>query len=89
MIYFIDLNLSVDIDNILTLTKENLADNLQKLELMLNKLKGKGLKCNIEKFFFGETEMEYLGFWVTRDDVKPINRKIEAMTNIVPSSYRK
>ena len=76
MIYFIYLNLSVDIDDILILTKENWTDNLQKLELMLNKLKGKGLKCNIEKYFFGETEMEYLGFWVTRDDVKPINRKI-------------
>ena len=26
--------------------------------------------------------MEYLGFWVTRDGVKPTNRKIEAITNM-------
>ena len=33
--------------------------------------------------------MEYLGFWVTRDGVKPINRKIEAITNILPPTSRK
>ena len=32
-----------------------------------------GLKCNIENLFLGKTEMENLGFWVTRDGVK--NRK--------------
>ena len=61
---------------LLMLTKGDWTDHVQNLELTLNKLKGKGLKCNIEKSFFGKTEMEYLGFWVTRNGVKPINRKI-------------
>ena len=64
-------------------------DHVQKLELTLNKLKGKGLKCNIEKSFFGQTEMEYLGFWVTRDGAKPIIRKIEAMANMKPRTSPK
>ena len=38
-------------------------------------MKEKKLKCNIEKSFFGKTEMEYLGFWVTRDGIKLINKK--------------
>ena len=42
----------------------------------MNKLKVKGLKYNIEKSFFRQTEIEFLGFWVTRDGVKPINKKI-------------
>ena len=25
---------------------------------------GKGIKCDIENYLFGQTEMEYLGFWV-------------------------
>ena len=33
--------------------------------------------------------MEYLGFCVTHDDVKPINKKIEAKTNMKPLIYRK
>ena len=43
---------------------------------MINKLKGKGLKCNTEKSLFGQTKMEYLDLWVTRDDVKPISETI-------------
>ena len=44
------------------------------MELILNKPKEIGLKCSIEKYFFGETEMEYLGFWVTRDVVKTVDK---------------
>ena len=43
---------------------------------MLNKLKEKGLERNIEESFFRKIEMEYLGFWVTHDGVKPMNKKI-------------
>ena len=56
---------------------------------MLNKLKGKVFKCNIEKSFLGQTEMEYLVFWVTRDCITPINRKIKAITNMKPITPRK
>ena len=74
---------------ILILTKGDWTDHIQKLVLTLNKLKEKRLKCNIEKSFFGQTKIEYLGFWVTRDGVKPITRKIEAITNMAPSTSRK
>ena len=33
--------------------------------------------------------MEYLGFWVTCDGIKPMNRKIEAITNMAPPTFRK
>ena len=64
------------IDDFLVLTKGYWKDHVQKLESILNKLKEKLLKCNIEKLFFGQTETEYLDFWVTHDGVKPINGKI-------------
>ena len=44
----------------LFLTKVNWTYHAHNLELTLNKLKGKVLKCNIEKSFFGQTEIEYL-----------------------------
>ena len=59
------------------------------MELMLNKLKEKGIKFNIENYFFEKIEMEYLGFWVKRNDVKPINKKIEEITNINPPTSQK
>ena len=33
--------------------------------------------------------MEYLGFRVTHDGVKPTNRKIEAITNMKPPTTQK
>ena len=53
---------------------------------MIVKLKQKGLKCNIENYFLGKNEMEYLGFWVTRDGIKTLNKKIEVITNMEPSN---
>ena len=75
--------------DLLILTKGDLIDHVQKLELTLNKMKEKGLKCNIGKSFFGQTEIEYLGFWVTCDGFKLINRKIEAITNTNPPTSSK
>ena len=69
------------------LTKGYWTDNVDKFELTINKLKEIGLKFNIEKSFFIHTEMEYLGFWVTRNDVKPINRKVQAIENMKPPTF--
>ena len=64
----------VYMDEILILTKGNWIDHVHKLELTLNKLKEIGLKYNIEKSLFRQTKMEYIGFWVTLDGLKPINK---------------
>ena len=74
---------------ILILTKVYWTDHVQKIELTLNKLKGKGLICNIEKSFFRQSEMEYLCFGVICDSAKPINRNIEAITNMKPNNSLK
>ena len=60
----------------LILKNKYCAYHAQKLELTLNKLKGGDVKCNIERYFFGQTEMEYLGFRVTQKGVKLNNNKI-------------
>ena len=71
-------------DDLLILTKGYWTYHVQKSELTLNKLKEKGLKCNIEESLFRQTKMEFLGFWVTHNGSKHINRKIEAITNMKP-----
>ena len=40
------------INELLIITKEDWTDHVYMLELMLKRLKGKGLKFNIEKSFF-------------------------------------
>ena len=43
------------IDNLLVFKKGDCIDHVQKLFSTLNKLEEKGLKCNIQKSFFGRT----------------------------------
>ena len=50
-------------------TKDDWYNQLEKLELALQYLKDNGIKCNIEKSSFGQTGMEYLGFWVIRTGI--------------------
>ena len=77
------------IDEILIITKDAWYYHLEKLELTPQKLKYNRLKCNIKKSFFGQTEMEYLGFWVTRTGIQPINKKVEAIVNMNPPNNTK
>ena len=48
------------IDDLLVITKGNLNDHLEKLDIVLNKLKQAGLKINANKLFFCQHELEYL-----------------------------
>ena len=77
------------IDEILILPKVYWTYHFQNLELTQNKLKGKGVKCNIEKSLFGQNTMECLVFWVTHNGVKYTNKKIEAITNMKPPTSQK
>ena len=72
------------IDDILVTTKGDWNDHLEKLDKVLQRLGEAGLQVNAEKSFFGKTETEYLGFWITRDGVRPVAKKVEALKNLVP-----
>ena len=72
------------IDELLVLTKGYWKYHINKLELLISKPKDKGLKFNIEKYFFIKTKMEYLSLWVTRYGLKPIDNKTQVMKNMKP-----
>ena len=62
-------------EDLLILGKWDCTDNVHKLEITLNNTKESGFKWNIEKYFSGKTEMEYLCLCVTRDGVKQTDKK--------------
>ena len=65
------------------------SNHLNKLELVLTNIRENGLKCNIERSFFGQTNMEYLGFGVTQRGIRPVNKKSEAIVNMAPPMNQK
>ncbi len=79
----------VYLDDLLTITKGDFNDHLQKLERVLDKLNKAGLKVNAKKSFFGKSELEYLGYWITRDGIQPVKSKVDAMLKIAPPKNKK
>ena len=70
------------IDDLLVLTKGDWKQHLDNLEKVLCRLKEAGLKVNANKSFFGKTELEYLGYWITRNGIQPVPKKVDAILNI-------
>lgn len=72
----------VYIDDLLCLTKSTFQDHLKKLEVILNRLRQKGLKVNVAKSTFLATQIEYLGYLITRDGIKPLEQKVQAILQL-------
>ena len=77
------------IDDLLVLTKGSFEDHLEKLDLVFERLKRAGLKVNAKKSFFARAELEYLGYWITRDGIRPLPDKVQAILRIAEPKNRK
>jgi hypothetical protein len=67
---------------LLTLAKGTFEDHLETLERDLYRLRQAGLKINGNKLFFAKTKLEYLGYWITCDGIKPLPDKVKAILAI-------
>ena len=83
--------LLVYIDDILILQREGKSKDkhLQKVETVLERLKTKGFKSNLQKTFFMQWSIEYLGYLLTDKEIKAQPKKLEAMARIKPPSNSK
>ncbi len=58
-------------DDLLIITRRTLDKHLQRMETVLTRLRDAGLKVNAAKSSFCAHEIEYLGYILTRDGIKP------------------
>ena len=72
------------LDYLITLTKGSFSNHISKLRSILQRLKDAGLKVNAEKSKFCAVELEYLGYWITRHGIKPLQDKIKAILRLDP-----
>jgi len=77
------------IDDLLCLTKGTFEEHLEKIELVLQRLLKAGLKVNVTKSFFARSQLEYLGYWITRTGIKPVYDKVKAVMKIAEPKTRK
>jgi hypothetical protein len=63
----------VYIDNISIIQRENETeqDHLDKVETVLQRLQEKGFRANLRRSFFVQKQVEYLGWLLTTNGLKP------------------
>ena len=77
------------IDDLLVVSNGSYEKHLDHLEQVLTRLAEAGLKINAEKSKFCATELEYLGYLITRQGVRPTLKKVEAILQIAtPKTYK-
>ena len=64
------------IDDLLIISNSNFEDHLNRIKIVLKKLKAAGFKINVEKSFFSRDNLEYLGFKITRQGIMPLPDKV-------------
>jgi len=76
-------NVIVYIDDLLVHTKTH-EHHLQVLEQVLHRLHSHNLKINLDKCFFGNKEVSYLGFTLTPEGIKLRKNKLKAIKEAKP-----
>ena len=69
-------------DDRLGITKASLDDHLNHLRLVLTRLQEVGLRVNAPKSTFCTVETKYLGYILTRTDMKPQPNKVQVILAI-------
>jgi Reverse transcriptase (RNA-dependent DNA polymerase) len=70
------------LDDLLILSNNSFKDHLLKLQMVLARLSTAGMRVNASKSKSFAEQIEYLGYWITRQDIQPVQSKVEAILNI-------
>ena len=70
------------IDDILVIKKGSFKEHLEQLEEIFRRCQNTNLKLNAEKCRFGLNEIDYLGYIVTPEGIKPNPKKIKAIQSM-------
>jgi hypothetical protein len=71
-------------DDLSIILRQTLGEHLQKMETVLTRLRDAGLKVNAAKSSFCAHEIEYLGYILTREGIKPQSKKVQVILALNP-----
>ncbi len=69
-------------DDLLIIMRRILDKHLQKMETVLTRLRDAGLKVYAAISLFCAHEIDYLGYIVTREGIKPQSKKVQAILTL-------
>jgi hypothetical protein len=53
------------------------------MEQVLERLQQANVRANLQTCYFGESKIDYLGYEITRDGIKPQPKKVEAVLKLI------
>ena len=77
------------LDDILIVTKKDWTDHLNCIRTVLDTMLDAGLKVNAEKSFFGRRELDYLGYHISQEGIRPDTKKVEAIKALAAPKTRR
>ena len=72
----------VYIDDILVIGTDSYKKHLAVVQEVLTRLEDKGMQVNADKSSWAKPEVEYLGFLITREGIKPQRKKIQGILDM-------
>ena len=81
----------VYLDDILIMSDDNdsFEDHLAKIKIVFNCMAKSGMKVNLIKTEFFQNQIDYLGYTLTPNGIKPQTKKVEAIERILPPKNKK
>ena len=70
------------LDDLLVLSTSTFEDHLDKIAKVLARLKQAGLRVHVAKSKFAMHEIEYLGYIISHDGIKPQHKKIQSILGL-------
>jgi transposase InsO family protein len=77
-------NVRAYLDDILITTSGTFEDHLEEVQKVLDRLEKTGFAVNVKKSSFAVSEIDYLGYWITREGIQPQTKKVEAILRLQP-----
>lgn len=77
------------LDDILIVTKGDWKEHLECITTVLETMGSAGLKVNAEKSFFGRRELDYLGYHISQEGIRPDTKKVEAIKALAAPKTRR
>ena len=75
-------NVRAYLDDLLTTATGMYEEHLAEVKVIIKCLHNAGLNCKIDKRTFAKPEIEYLGYIITKEGVKPNPNKIQAIIDL-------
>ena len=73
----------------MVITKGSYNDHLRKLKETFKRLQKKGVQLNAKKSYFATQEVEYLGYIINQNRIKPQPKKVQAILRMqVPKTVK-